>query len=53
MVGGDDTLKPFIFRAMLRAGELSGEIHLVTETNSDKMVAVAIGFPPGKSLFDT
>ncbi|KAJ6570246.1 hypothetical protein DFH09DRAFT_425251 [Mycena vulgaris] len=53
MVGGDESLKDPIFRAMILASELAGEIYLATDSTSDKVVAVALWFPPGKSLFDS
>ncbi|KAJ7116333.1 hypothetical protein C8R44DRAFT_792209 [Mycena epipterygia] len=51
MVGGDETLKDPIFRAMIRAAELEGEVYFATD--SSKVVAVAVWFPPGKSLFNS
>ncbi|KAJ6630985.1 hypothetical protein B0H10DRAFT_2207371 [Mycena sp. CBHHK59/15] len=53
MVGDDDSLKGPVFRAMIRAGELDGEVYLATEIGSMKAVGVAVWFPPGKSLFAT
>ncbi|KAJ6629286.1 hypothetical protein B0H10DRAFT_1359576 [Mycena sp. CBHHK59/15] len=53
MVGDDDSLKDPVFRAMIRAGELDGEVYLATEIGSMKVVGVAVWFPPGKSLFAT
>ncbi|KAJ7454834.1 hypothetical protein FB451DRAFT_656051 [Mycena latifolia] len=52
MVGGDESLKDSIFRAMILAGELAGEVYLATDS-SNKVVAIAVWFPPGKSLFDS
>lgn len=51
MVGGDEKLKDPIFRAMIRAAELEGEVYFATD--SGNVVAVAVWFPPGKSLFDS
>ncbi|KAJ7116334.1 hypothetical protein C8R44DRAFT_792212 [Mycena epipterygia] len=53
MVGGDEKLKDPIFRAMIRAGETDGQVWLTTDSSSNKVVAVAVCFPPGKSLFDS
>lgn len=53
MVGGDESLKDPIFRAMIRAGELAGEVYLATDNSSGKVVAVAVWFPPGISLFNS
>ncbi|KAJ7510317.1 hypothetical protein B0H11DRAFT_1958498 [Mycena galericulata] len=53
MVGGDESLKDPIFRAMIRAGELAGEVYLATDNSSGKVVAVAVWFPSGVSLFDS
>ncbi|KAJ7178753.1 hypothetical protein C8R43DRAFT_974346 [Mycena crocata] len=53
MVGGDESLKDPIFRAMIRAGELDGEVYLATESESKQVVGIAMWFPPGKSLFET
>ncbi|KAJ6577323.1 hypothetical protein B0H19DRAFT_553612 [Mycena capillaripes] len=50
MVGGDESLKDPIFRAMIRAGELAGEVYFAIDNISNKVVGVAIWFPPGKSL---
>jgi hypothetical protein len=53
MVGGDESLKDPIFRAMIRAGELAGEVYFATDNDSHKVVGIAVWFPPGKSLFDS
>jgi len=53
MVGGDESLKDPIFRAILRAGELAGEVYLATDNSSNKVVGVAVWFPPGRTLFDS
>ncbi|KAK7032905.1 N-acetyltransferase domain-containing protein [Favolaschia claudopus] len=53
MVGGDESLKPLIWRAMIRAGLLAGEVYLAMDDASGKVIGVAIWFPPGQSLFDS
>ncbi|KAJ7039530.1 hypothetical protein C8F04DRAFT_1085594 [Mycena alexandri] len=53
MVGGDESLKDPIFRAMIRAGELAGEVYFATDDNTQQVVGVAVWFPPGKSLFES
>ncbi|KAJ7671663.1 hypothetical protein DFH06DRAFT_1366923 [Mycena polygramma] len=54
MVGGDNAdLKGQIFRAMMRAGELDGEVYFAINNSSNQVVGVAVWFPPGKLLFDT
>ncbi|KAF7330357.1 N-acetyltransferase domain-containing protein [Mycena venus] len=53
MVGGDESLKAAIWRAMIRAGLLDGEVYFATDDSSHKVVGVAVWFPPGKSLFDS
>ncbi|KAJ6570245.1 hypothetical protein DFH09DRAFT_425465 [Mycena vulgaris] len=53
MVGGDESLKDPILRTMILAGELAGEVYLATDTTTDRVVALAVWFPPGKSLFDS
>ncbi|KAJ6460370.1 hypothetical protein C8R47DRAFT_994075 [Mycena vitilis] len=54
MVGGDNAdLKGQIFRAMMRAGELGGEVYFAIDDGSNQVVGVAVWFPPGKLLFDT
>ncbi|KAF7316948.1 N-acetyltransferase domain-containing protein [Mycena chlorophos] len=51
MVGGDQSLKSVIFRAMTRAGELEGEVYFATENATGKIIGIAIWFPPGTALF--
>ncbi|KAJ7183098.1 hypothetical protein C8R46DRAFT_507365 [Mycena filopes] len=54
MVGGSDaSLKDLIFRAMLRAGELAGQVYFATDDSTQRIVGVAIWFPPGTSLFES
>ncbi|KAJ7650623.1 acyl-CoA N-acyltransferase [Roridomyces roridus] len=53
MVGGDESLKDPIFRAMIRAGELAGQVYLATDDDSGKVVAVAVWYPPGTALFNS
>jgi hypothetical protein len=38
---------------MIRAGLLAGEVYFATDNSSNKVVGVAVWFPPGKSLFDS
>ncbi|KAJ6448893.1 hypothetical protein C8R45DRAFT_1114959 [Mycena sanguinolenta] len=52
MVGGDEELKTQIWRAMIRAGLLAGEVYFALDS-SHKVLGVAVWFPPGKSLFDS
>lgn len=52
MVGGDETLKDALFRCMIRAAEVAGETYIVTDTTG-KLVAIAVWFPPGQTLFAT
>ncbi|KAJ7284605.1 hypothetical protein C8J57DRAFT_697772 [Mycena rebaudengoi] len=53
MTGGDETLKGELFRAMIRAANIAGEIYLATDPSSNKIVAFTLWFPPGTSLFDS
>ncbi|KAJ7746594.1 hypothetical protein B0H16DRAFT_1421514 [Mycena metata] len=53
MVGGDESLKDPIFRAMIRAGELAGEVYFATDDDTQQVVGVAVWFPPGTSLFES
>ncbi|KAJ7220011.1 hypothetical protein GGX14DRAFT_559824 [Mycena pura] len=53
MVGGVESLKDPIMRAILRAGELDGQVYLATDVTSQKVVGVAVWFPPGNMLFST
>ncbi|KAF8207231.1 acyl-CoA N-acyltransferase [Mycena galopus ATCC 62051] len=53
MVGGDEHLKALIWRAMIRAGLLAGEVYFAIDNSSHKVVGVAVWFPPGNSLFDS
>lgn len=52
MVGGDKKLADPLFRSMIRAGEVAGEIYIVTDI-ANKLVAIAVWFPPGTTLFAT
>ncbi|KAJ7844407.1 hypothetical protein B0H14DRAFT_2776814 [Mycena olivaceomarginata] len=53
MVGGNESLKALIWRAMIHASLLAGEVYFATDNSSHKVVGVALWFPPGKSLFDS
>ncbi|KAJ7263745.1 hypothetical protein C8J57DRAFT_1070330, partial [Mycena rebaudengoi] len=53
VAGGDEILKGELFRAMIRAANIAGEIYVATDASSNKIVAFTLWFPPGTSLFDS
>lgn len=54
MTGDDSTLRPLLFRAIIRAGIHSGEFWVVTDDlDMEEMMAMQVWMPPGKDLFST
>ncbi|CAA7269972.1 unnamed protein product [Cyclocybe aegerita] len=53
MIGGDETLRIHMFRAMIRAGAREGAFYAVTDTMSGIILSFSIWFAPGRRIFDT
>ncbi|EPQ52571.1 hypothetical protein GLOTRDRAFT_46618, partial [Gloeophyllum trabeum ATCC 11539] len=53
LVGGDWSLHSPLFRAMIRASALEGEIYVVKDPESKVIVSSGFWFPPRRELFGT
>ena len=51
MTGDNSELEDPLFRGMLRAGHLAGEIYAAKDSNG-KILSFALWFIPGQSLWD-
>jgi len=59
MTGGNDTLRPALFRSMIKAGALEGTFYVVNDEDDSegdgnaKIRSLGICFGPGKKIFDS
>ncbi|KAJ7585126.1 hypothetical protein C8J56DRAFT_949945 [Mycena floridula] len=53
MTGGDKSLEPLLFRAMLGAGALEGTIYVVARDEDDKILSVGMWFGPGTQMMNS
>ncbi|KAJ7585165.1 hypothetical protein C8J56DRAFT_950047, partial [Mycena floridula] len=53
MTGGDRSLEPVLFRAMLGAGALEGTIYVVVRDEDEKIFSVGMWFGPGTQMMSS
>ncbi|KAG0700585.1 hypothetical protein DFH29DRAFT_1080605 [Suillus ampliporus] len=52
MTGGNKSLEGPLFRAMITACQLAGELYLATVIDTGVICGIALWFPPGKTLWE-
>ncbi|KAG1742450.1 hypothetical protein EDB19DRAFT_1701110 [Suillus lakei] len=53
MTGGNKSLQGPLFRAMIRACLLVGEVYIATVIDTSAIAGITLWFPPGKALWDS